>query len=57
MAAPTSRTWTVLSGLNTWCKTITRVPERVATQTASFARRASDSAHVSDLARNSEPSR
>jgi hypothetical protein len=47
----------VLSGRKTWCKTITRDPDKVATQTASPVRWASDSAQRSDLARSSEPSR
>jgi hypothetical protein len=47
----------VLSGRNTWCSTITRDPDKVATQTASPARWASDSAHRSDLARSADPSR
>ena len=57
IAAPTSRICTVLSGRNTWCSTMTRLPDSVATQTASPACWASDSAQRSDLARSSEPSR
>ena len=57
IAAPTSRICTVLSGRNTWCSTMTRLPDSVATQTASPACWARDSAQRSDLARSSEPSR
>ena len=47
----------MLSGRNTWCSTITRDPDKVATQTASPAWAASASAHRIDRARSSDPSR